>query len=355
MTKRAARPPFRPDAEKLALLPDVSGNTLNGHGEREDRRPTPIYWHDAEILPHGKLMQWYQSRRRGGGNKAARERIGVLNQTPLAPVAETRATASPQDWTGQVKSQALSREVDTVGITRLRPEWVFESYEANFTWMIMLVVGMDYGMMRDAPSDDSSAEVMGQYERGTRASRSLAEWIRGQGYDALPHCGPRRAGFADTGGNRGRHRRARQARFHDPSGVRCLVPPGHGADRHAAGGGCARSLRRRQFLPQLPGLRPRMPGRRDPRHQAVGARHREVVRRFRQMRALFQRAPWLRDLPRGVPVEPPRYRPPAGGKNGAAGFGESAPKCWKSRRRRTISMKFRAESAHEQKKLAIGP
>ena len=69
---RETRPPFRPNAEQLALLPDVSGNTLNGRGEREERRPTPIYWHDAEILPHGKLMQWYQGRRRSGGNKKAR-------------------------------------------------------------------------------------------------------------------------------------------------------------------------------------------------------------------------------------------------------------------------------------------
>ena len=191
MTKRAARPPFRPDAEQLALVPDVSGNTLNGHGEREGRRPTPIYWHDAEILPHGKLMQWYQSRRRSAGNKAARERIGVLNQTPLAAIAEQRVAASPEAWTDRVKTQALSRQADSVGITHLRPEWVFEGYEADYTWMIILAIRMDYDMMRDAPSDDSSAEVMGQYERGTRAARSLAEWIRGQGFDALPHCGPR--------------------------------------------------------------------------------------------------------------------------------------------------------------------
>jgi len=182
--------PFRPNPEQLALLPEISGNTLNGHGERTGRRPTPIYWHDAGILPHGKLMLWYQSRRRGPGNEAARDRIRALNRAPLAPVKKTRMEKSPETRVEEVKTQALGREADSVGITRLRPEWVFEGYEADYAWMIVLAVRMDYEMIRSAPSDESSAEVMGQYERGARAARSLADWIRGQGYDALPHCGP---------------------------------------------------------------------------------------------------------------------------------------------------------------------
>ncbi len=135
--------PFRPCAEQLALLPEVSGNTLNGQGETAVRRPTPIYWHDAAILPHGKLMLWYQGRPRNAGNKAACERIELLNKTPLPAVAEERVEGTPEIWTKRVKTEALGREADSVGIAQMRPEWVFEGYEADYPWMIVPAVGMD--------------------------------------------------------------------------------------------------------------------------------------------------------------------------------------------------------------------
>ena len=31
-------------------MPEVSGNTINGLGETEIRRPTHVYWHEPETL-----------------------------------------------------------------------------------------------------------------------------------------------------------------------------------------------------------------------------------------------------------------------------------------------------------------
>ena len=136
------------------------------------------------------LMLWYQGRPRNAGNKAARERIGLLNKTPLPAVTEERVEGTTEIWTKRVKTEALRREADSVGFAQMCSKWVFEGYEADYPWMIVLAVGMDYEKIHTAPSDDSSTEVMEQYERGTRAARSLAAWIRDQGYDAFPHCGP---------------------------------------------------------------------------------------------------------------------------------------------------------------------
>ena len=55
-------------------------------------------------------MLWYQGRPRNAGNKAARERIGLLNKTPLPAVAEERVEGTPEIWTKRVKTEALGRE-----------------------------------------------------------------------------------------------------------------------------------------------------------------------------------------------------------------------------------------------------
>jgi epoxyqueuosine reductase len=47
----------------MALLPDISGNAINGQGETGIRRPTRIYWHNPpDTIPHGKIQQWMVSR-----------------------------------------------------------------------------------------------------------------------------------------------------------------------------------------------------------------------------------------------------------------------------------------------------
>ena len=54
--------PFTPKPEQLALVPEVSGNTINGVGESETRRPTYVYWHDPETLHHGRMQKWFYTQ-----------------------------------------------------------------------------------------------------------------------------------------------------------------------------------------------------------------------------------------------------------------------------------------------------
>ena len=84
---------------------------------------------------------------------------------------------------------------DLVGITRLQPEWVFDGYEADYPTVIILAVAMDHAELATAPEVPSVVEVMRQYNRGTRASRALADWIREQGYRAEAHGGPTAGSF----------------------------------------------------------------------------------------------------------------------------------------------------------------
>jgi hypothetical protein len=85
---------------------------------------------------------------------------------------------------------------NAVGVARMKAEWVFEGFEVpNYEWLIVLGVEHDFEAMETAPSERSLAEVTLQYARGTRAAKSVANWLRRQGWDASPFCGPMAGSF----------------------------------------------------------------------------------------------------------------------------------------------------------------
>ena len=47
---------------QLALMPEVSGNTINGLGEAGKRKASPIYWHEPDTLAHGELQKWFYTQ-----------------------------------------------------------------------------------------------------------------------------------------------------------------------------------------------------------------------------------------------------------------------------------------------------
>jgi ferredoxin len=183
--------PWRPPAELAAKMPrGVSGDAVNGLGERLPRRPTPIMWHHPKRIPEFAAIQevvneTYRHHPRLGGVFDTPER-----REPHDPVASERAADSPEGWTRRVKAFALANEADLVGIARMDPGWVFEGFEVHEPFVIVLGVAMDHAELGKAPAVDAAAEVAKQYNRGQRAARKLANWIRAQGWHAHGHGGP---------------------------------------------------------------------------------------------------------------------------------------------------------------------
>ena len=182
--------PFSPRQEVLDLLPEAQGNDINGLGEADVRRPTPIMWHDSEIIAHGELQEYFRRSLMSEGAKVHRQDNLEFSKKPLPPLSSGRPDWTAAAWTQEVKDAALAGEADLVGITRIRPEWVFEGFEVDFEWIVVLAVAMDYECLRTAPSETSQVEVQKQYARGTRAAYKLASWMREHGWDAFPHGGP---------------------------------------------------------------------------------------------------------------------------------------------------------------------
>ena len=176
-----------------ALIPEESGNAINGLGEAAPRRPSPIYWHSRRRRHvYAPLQMWMLEKTSrevpetaeldsGLGGRGARDRV---------PQAAQRERNTPAGWARQVKAFALAHEADLVGIARLDPEWVFEGYAVDAPWVVMLGVAMDHAALSEAPEPGSMLEVMRAYNRGTRAARALADWILAGGYAAEAEGSP---------------------------------------------------------------------------------------------------------------------------------------------------------------------
>lgn len=189
MNKRA---PFVPDPSQMALWPEISGNVINGLGERTKRRPSPVYWHEPDTIPHGPLQGWFAEKYVNSTEVvAARERRQAVIDQPLPGVAEARRDETPARWSELVTQKALEFGADDAGIARMDPDWIFEGHEqASWNFAIAIAVSHDYEALKTAPGDRAAAEVINQYGRGLKAVRALTGWIRGQGWDAEPRGGP---------------------------------------------------------------------------------------------------------------------------------------------------------------------
>jgi hypothetical protein len=154
--------------------PDVSGNVINGVGEETPRRPSPIYWHPPDTIPHGPLQKWFYDRTGSADEtlaEARRDRQRAIDE-PLAPVAESSPDRGAEEWTAGVKRAAAEAGADDVGIALLRAEYVFEGHDVPpYRWMILIAVEHSYDAMKAAPSMRTLVEVTRQYARGTRVAR----------------------------------------------------------------------------------------------------------------------------------------------------------------------------------------
>ena len=203
--------PFRPSDEQMTHWPDVSGNAINGLGEESPRNPTPIMWHNSEMLAHGDVQDWFweQGKKEPALFALRQKRQAIIDQ-PVAPLADTRQEVSPEEVTARVTELAEQSGACIVGISRIDPLWVFEGYDCDFPFVILLGIAMDHAQLATAPEVTSAIEVVDKYTQGWVVSRPVADWIQSLGWRAHAHAGPEagpitmvpaalKAGFGELG------------------------------------------------------------------------------------------------------------------------------------------------------------
>lgn len=164
--------------------PPLSGNIINGLGERKKRRPRIVfhtgsyagiwggmerYFHtmaDMSSLSSVLKIRW-DNRRRSG---------------PTFPVQ--RPVDDPQEMSAVIKAAAMEIGAVLVGITTLRDEFIFDHAQLSYPYAISIAVIMDRAEMVHAPSSRSSFAVQAGYRKAGQIAIDLAERIRAIGWEA---------------------------------------------------------------------------------------------------------------------------------------------------------------------------
>lgn len=183
--------PFTPKPEQIALLPDISGNTINGLGESRKRRATPVYWHDPDTLAHGELQKWFytQNANNQAINDARANRAEIL-AIEVPPISGEPLQQSAEEWMSDLRAHIQSLDMELFGVAALNPDWTFDGVSLPQKWVIMIGLAHDYDEIKNAPALTAGAEVVRQYGRGSKAAKDIATWIRLRGWDATPQGGP---------------------------------------------------------------------------------------------------------------------------------------------------------------------
>ena len=184
--------PFTPDPAQMALKPVVSGNAINGLGEAKFRRPDHVYWAvDPDDIPHGKMQRWFYSVDPGIPDFAQeRERRQQIFAAPLPDLAATPMEQAPQDWTHNLDRFVSNGLCEMIGVAEMCDDWAFEGASIPQTRVIVAGVQHDYDPISTAPEPTAGAEVIRQYNRAAIVAKSIAGWLRQQGWDAKPVTGP---------------------------------------------------------------------------------------------------------------------------------------------------------------------
>lgn len=173
---------------------NITGNEINGLGEAEFRRPTPIYhWFGMLKVPFNRV--WWQlilygivkeGEYDGSHMKTCRE----YKDKPYDPVADEQVKKTPGEWAADIKAYAREKGADLVGIKRMRDEWVFEGFEVKEKWIIVLGLMMEYEVLVKVPEPEGQNAVMKTYADGDIWAWEISNWLRSKGWSAQGYCGP---------------------------------------------------------------------------------------------------------------------------------------------------------------------
>ena len=130
----------------MALMPEISGNEINGLGEAELRNPSYVYWgNNPDDIAHGELQKWFYSVDPGLPEFAniRSERARILTE-PLQALASKRQQPSDTLVQAFFTEQIDNGIFDQVGVAPFDPIWAYEGVELDFKNIIVLGYQHDY-------------------------------------------------------------------------------------------------------------------------------------------------------------------------------------------------------------------
>lgn len=162
----------------------LSGNVINGWGEKVVRRPDHVFFGDSYRRAWGKLDWYFQVMAPTSVHRQIAQifwqdsgRVGLVASRNTAP-------SDPADAAKLVKEAAKCFGAGLVGITKMDCRFCYHDCSPDFHYAISVAWPMDREEMLYTPSQRSNREIMDAYRQVNRVAIRLAAYIRSLGHPA---------------------------------------------------------------------------------------------------------------------------------------------------------------------------
>lgn len=170
------------------MKPATSGNQINGLGEREKRRPTPIYHRQDWWHP----WRWVQDAFYARIALQVRSflcfiKSNILDARQPVPIAPQSVPGTPQQWTDRIRAKVQELGVNDVRILLVTEDLVFDRDTIPENYVVILASQMSYEQIHKSTKREfrhSLLEAMQVYLQGNVRAKQLANWLRLQGHAA---------------------------------------------------------------------------------------------------------------------------------------------------------------------------
>ena len=184
--------PFQPKPEQVRLMPEISGNSINGLGEAGKRVPRMVYWApNPDDIPHGDLQRWFYSIDPDNPhlNEARQERARVTD-FQMPDLSSSPADKNPDGWRSALDRFVDEGHCDMVGVALMSKDWVYDGAEVTYSRLVIVGVQHDFEQISTAPKATAGAEVVRQYGRAAASAKRIAGWLMEHGWPAEAITGP---------------------------------------------------------------------------------------------------------------------------------------------------------------------
>ncbi|WP_420631880.1 4Fe-4S dicluster domain-containing protein [Candidatus Leptofilum sp.] len=170
------------------MKPAITGNEINGLGEKEKRRPTPVYhrqdwWHPWRWVQeafYGRIALYMPAF-------MCFIKSNILDAREPVPIAAKPVPGTPHEWTERIRQKAEALGVSDVRVVRITEDLIFDRDTIPEKYAIILASQMRYEKIHKSTERKfrpSLLEAMQVYLQGNVKAKKLANWLREQGYDA---------------------------------------------------------------------------------------------------------------------------------------------------------------------------
>lgn len=186
-TRRPSRT-YTPSEAVRAAMPEISGNAINGLGERTPRQASPMFWHPAEQHPFGALQVIA-----GASCRVSQEALDAFaaayDHPPLEPLNPHRPDRTAGEWTALAREFALAHEADLFGATRMEAHYIVDGYAIAEPNVIMLGVSHDWDRLRQVPALPRTATALQKWGNSMRGERvPPLRWRTGSADRVIPQA-----------------------------------------------------------------------------------------------------------------------------------------------------------------------